>query len=82
MSRVTVSDPALSRTRRKLVAFAVLAVVAVVVGSPAWTVAALVSTSLAIPVAVALDGGGAHLRDLLLPGPAASSVVTTPGRRR
>ncbi|RKN40643.1 hypothetical protein [Micromonospora endolithica] len=64
---VTVSPP-IARTRRKLVAFAVLTVVASLVGLPGATVVALAAVSVAIPVAVACAGGGALLRDLLVPG--------------
>ncbi|MGN9810947.1 hypothetical protein ACTMSW_16495 [Micromonospora sp. BQ11] len=55
------------RTRRKLAVFATLTVVALAAGLPGWTIAALALTSLAIPLAVALAGGGALLRELLRP---------------
>ncbi|MFG1779867.1 hypothetical protein ACGFIR_26520 [Micromonospora sp. NPDC049051] len=56
------------RTRRNLLAFAVLTGVAAVAGLPGWTVAALALTCLAIPLAVALGGGAGPLRELLRPG--------------
>ncbi len=55
--------------RRKLVVFACLAVVAVLAGLPGPTVAALVLTTLAIPVAVLAGGGGGSLRELVRPRP-------------
>ncbi|MBQ1047215.1 hypothetical protein KBX50_01800 [Micromonospora sp. C51] len=58
----------MSRVRRKLAAFSGLSLVAVAVGLPGWSIAALVLTSLAIPVAVGLAGGGSLLRQLLRPG--------------
>ncbi|MGC4806458.1 hypothetical protein [Micromonospora sp. DT233] len=60
----------LGRTRIKLAVFAALAALAAVTGLPGQTVAALALTSLAIPVAVALAGGGGLLRALLRPPPA------------
>ncbi|MGW4500200.1 hypothetical protein ACWENR_16500 [Micromonospora sp. NPDC004336] len=57
----------LPRVRRKLAAFVVLTGVAAAAGLPGWTVAALALTSLAIPLAVAVAGGGALVRDLLFP---------------
>ncbi|MEV4712666.1 hypothetical protein [Micromonospora sp. NPDC049374] len=58
----------LSRVRRKLAVFSGLSLVALAVGLPGWSVAALVLTSLAIPVAVGMAGGGNLLRQLLRPG--------------
>ncbi|MGK5740871.1 hypothetical protein [Micromonospora sp. URMC 103] len=62
----------IARTRVKLVVCAALTAVAATAGLPVWTVAALALTSLAIPLAVGLAGGGPLLRELLLPasGPA------------
>ncbi|MGC4773246.1 hypothetical protein ACLQ25_30275 [Micromonospora sp. DT44] len=57
----------LSRTRVKLVVCTVLTGLAVGVGLPARVVLALALTSLAIPIAVALAGGGRAVRELLLP---------------
>ncbi|MEW2384275.1 hypothetical protein AB0873_19595 [Micromonospora sp. NPDC047707] len=53
------------RARRKLVSFAALAVVALLAGLPGPTVAALVLTTVAIPLAVAVGGGGGPVRELL-----------------
>ncbi|RKN30672.1 hypothetical protein [Micromonospora musae] len=58
-----------ARTRVKLAVCAALTVVAVIAGLPAWTVAALALTSIAIPVAVLLAGGARLLWELLLPPP-------------
>ncbi|MFG3707239.1 hypothetical protein ACGF7U_21290 [Micromonospora sp. NPDC047670] len=60
------------RVRRKLVVFAALTGVAALAGLPGWTVAALALTSLAIPFAVAVAGGGAQVRELLFPSRAAT----------
>ncbi|MEG3636931.1 hypothetical protein [Micromonospora palythoicola] len=68
MSYSTTDPVALSRIRRKLAVFSGLSLVAAAVGLPAWSVAALVLTSLAIPVAVGLAGGGSRVRQLLRPG--------------
>ncbi|MEU2666249.1 hypothetical protein [Micromonospora sp. NBC_01740] len=57
----------IARTRRKLLVFAVLTGVAAVAGLPGWTVAALALTCLAIPLAVAVAGGGGLARELLRP---------------
>lgn len=57
----------LSRTRVKLVVCTVLTGLAVGVGLPARVILALALTSAAIPVAVALAGGGRAVRALLLP---------------
>ncbi|MGC4763684.1 hypothetical protein ACLQ20_12595 [Micromonospora sp. DT46] len=57
----------IARTRRKLLAFAVLTGVAAVAGLPGWTVAALALTCLAIPLAVAVAGGAGLARELLRP---------------
>ncbi|GIJ26792.1 hypothetical protein Vqi01_19540 [Micromonospora qiuiae] len=56
-----------ARIRRKLVAFGMLTVLALTIGLPGWTVAALASISLAIPAVAALAGGRAMLRELLRP---------------
>ncbi|MEV2239360.1 hypothetical protein [Micromonospora sp. NPDC049891] len=61
----------LSRVRRKLVVFSGLSLVALAVGMPGWSVAALVLISVAIPVAVGLAGGSGLLRELLRPRPGA-----------
>ncbi|GAB3935944.1 hypothetical protein [Micromonospora vulcania] len=58
----------LSRTRVKLVVFAALTVLAAVVGLPGRIVVALALISVAIPLAVAVAGGGRMARELLLPG--------------
>ncbi|MFI7577720.1 hypothetical protein [Micromonospora sp. NPDC049497] len=80
MSSVATPDLVpLSRTRRKLAAFATLTVVAFAAGLPGWTVAALALTSLAIPLAVALAGGEALLRELLRPRVGDSGATPEPG---
>ncbi|MEH0936419.1 hypothetical protein [Micromonospora psammae] len=68
------SPSSIAGVRRKLFAFAALTVVALLLGLPAPTVAALALVSLAIPVAVVVGGG--RLRQLLLPGPARTPGVT------
>ncbi|MEU4681252.1 hypothetical protein [Micromonospora sp. NPDC023737] len=71
----------IARTRVKLAVSGMLTVGAVTAGLPAWTVAALALTSIAIPVAVVLAGGGPLLRELLLPVPGSrtgSGLAHTP----
>ncbi|MFD0786702.1 hypothetical protein ACFQZ8_22620 [Micromonospora azadirachtae] len=71
----------IGRTRVKLAVSGALTVGAVIAGLPAWTVGALALTSIAIPVAVLLAGGGPLLRELLLPvprTPADSGLAHTP----
>ncbi|MGQ5261662.1 hypothetical protein ACTWLT_12955 [Micromonospora sp. ZYX-F-536] len=58
----------LSRTRVKLVVFAALTLVAAAAGLPGRIVVALAAISLAIPLAVAVAGGGRLVCELLLPG--------------
>ncbi|MFD1084466.1 hypothetical protein [Micromonospora andamanensis] len=71
---IPVSDRVLlSRARRKLVAFSGLSLVALAVGLPGWSVAALLLISVAIPAAVGLTGGGSLLRELLRPRPGADT---------
>ncbi|SIR71027.1 hypothetical protein [Micromonospora avicenniae] len=77
------SDPLvpIARTRVKLAVSGALTIGAVTAGLPAWTVAALALTSIAIPVAVVLAGGGRLLRELLLPVPgddSGSGLAHTP----
>jgi hypothetical protein len=57
----------LPRIRVKLLVFAASTVVAAVAGLPGLLVVALALTSLAIPLAVALAGGGRAAQELLVP---------------
>ncbi|NGM13051.1 hypothetical protein [Verrucosispora sioxanthis] len=80
MSYSTTDSVALSRVRCKFAVFSGLSLVAAAVGLPAWSVAALVLTSLAIPVAVGLAGGGGLLRQLLRPGANPGGGTRSPDR--
>ncbi|MFC4020114.1 hypothetical protein ACFOW4_19510 [Micromonospora sp. GCM10011542] len=57
----------LPRVRVKLLVFAALTVVAAAAGLPGRLVVALALTSLAIPLAVLVAGGGRAARELLFP---------------
>ncbi|MEV5695143.1 hypothetical protein [Micromonospora globbae] len=74
----------IARTRVKLAVCAALTLAAVGAGMPVWTVVALALTCAAIPLAVALAGGGPLLRELLVPVPRAgttSGLAHTPEER-